>query len=499
MSVPIFTVEQSPTFKNCVLAYGHFNSVHPGHIRYLKKAASEGETLIVAILPDEDKGKERGYKFSQIERAEGLTAINIIDGIILLKDEEFSLGNLIKKLKPNFLFLGIEFEESKDPEIIEAISIMRKNKQSIYFHAGEIQYASTNLLENSESDIEEENKTKFRMACKRQNINKRSLIEYVDSFVNTKLLVIGDTIVDQYAGCEALGMSAEAPVLVVRELQKKNFIGGASIVASHIKALGAECNFLSVVGNDDNAKIIKEELSNQGIICELIEDSSRPTTFKKRYVVENQKLFRVSKLNDHFLSKSIENKFLEKLEEIAPNVSGIVVSDFAYGVITPKIISKIIKLSKKYDLKIFGDTQCSTQIGLITKFKEFTLLCPNEREARIALQDKESGLESISTKLLSVTKSNMLIMKLGGQGFVAFDPSLEGFTSQSFPALSANPVDVSGAGDSLLALMATALSTKIKFMDAAAWGCCMAAIAVENMGNKPISSSELKKLLHKFL
>ena len=90
-------------------------------------------------------------------------------------------------------------------------------------------------------------------------------------------------------------------------------------------------------------------------------------------------------------------------------------------------------------------------------------------------------------------------MKLGAQGFVAFDPSLRGITSQSFPSLSANPVDVSGAGDSLLALMATAISTKRKFMHAAALGCCMAAIAVENMGNKPIYSYQLKKYLDKFL
>ena len=99
--------------------------------------------------------------------------------------------------------------------------MMKKNNKSVQFHAGEVQYASTNLLENSESDIKEENKAKFRIACKKQNIDKRSLIEFVDSFANTKLLVLGDTILDQYAGCEALGMSAEAPVLVVRELQKE--------------------------------------------------------------------------------------------------------------------------------------------------------------------------------------------------------------------------------------------------------------------------------------
>ena len=294
-------------------------------------------------------------------------------------------------------------------------------------------------------------------------------------------------------------MSAEAPVLVVRELQKKNFIGGAAIVASHIKALGADCSFLSVLGKDHNSEIIKKELYEQGIICEFIEDQSRPTTFKKRYVVENQKLFRVSKLNDHLLDKSIEKKIIEKLEEIAPNVDGIVVSDFVYGVITPNIIKKIIELSKIYNFRIFGDIQCSSQVGLVTKFKNFTLLCPNEKEARIALQDKDSGLENLSKKLLSITNTEMLIMKLGAEGFIAFDPKTKGMTSQSFPALSANPVDVSGAGDSLLAVMATALSSKRVLMHASALASCMAAIAVENMGNKTINAKQLKDFLEKLL
>ena len=96
----------------------------------------------------------------------------------------------------------------------------------VQFHAGEVQYASTELLENSESYLQKNNKIKFKIACKKQNINKAELIKFIDSWSKTKLLVIGDSILDQYAGCEALGMSAEAPVLVVRELQKKTLLEG---------------------------------------------------------------------------------------------------------------------------------------------------------------------------------------------------------------------------------------------------------------------------------
>ena len=104
MSVQIFTVDNLPIKRNCVLAYGHFNSVHPGHIRYLKKAASQGEYLIVAILPDTNKGKKRSYKFSQIERSEGLTALNVVNGIILnINNEETpAVANLNPNVMPHW-------------------------------------------------------------------------------------------------------------------------------------------------------------------------------------------------------------------------------------------------------------------------------------------------------------------------------------------------------------------------------------------------------------
>ena len=147
------------------------------------------------------------------------------------------------------------------------------------------------------------------------------------------MVVVGDTIIDQYSACEALGMSAEAPVVVVKELENKNFIGGAAIVASHIKELGAKCHFLSVVGSDATAQYAREQLTKRGINQNLFEDPTRPTTFKKRYLVDNQKLFRVSRLEDHQISEEIEKMIIDTLDQLAPKVNGIVVSDFSYGLL----------------------------------------------------------------------------------------------------------------------------------------------------------------------
>ena len=150
---------------------------------------------------------------------------------------------------------------------------------------------------------------------------------------------------------------------------------------------------------------------------------------------------------------------------------------------------------------LFGDLQCSSQVGSVTKFKEYDLLCPNEREARIAMQDKELGLEALTQKLFKETNSKRIIMKLGADGFIAYEKnkSSNKMNSQSFPALATNPIDVSGAGDSLLSVMAVGLTCKESMMVSAAVGACRAAIAVDTIGNYPIGKEKLKEKVKQVL
>ena len=272
------------------------------------------------------------------------------------------------------------------------------------------------------------------------------------------------------------------------------------MVAAHITALGAQCDFISVVGADATAEHVRQELAIQGVGDGLSTDPSRPTTFKKRYVVENQKLFRVSRLEDHNLDSEVENQVIAQLQRLAPQSNGIVVSDFVYGVVTPRILEVVHKLAKEHNLLLFGDLQCSSQVGSVTRFKNFSLLCPNEREARLALQDKNSGLEKLNQRLLEITGCERLVMKLGSEGFIAYDREKDGLlSSQAFPALSVNPLDVAGAGDSLLALFSTGLASGQAMMPTAALACCMAALAVETMGNTPISAATLRSSLEETL
>ena len=471
-----------------VFCYGHFNLIHPGHLRYLQHAKTLANKLIVVIRSDEELDKDSFEQhFTENERAESLANLQIVDGVIILN--QLTLDKLVDIVKPSALVLGKEFEQKQPKYISSAISAVRKQGKTV-FHAGEAHYATSNLLHGNVLDIEKTSVDSFKVICKNHKLTLKTLQDRLNSFPNSKLLVIGDTIVDNYVACDAIGMSAEAPVLVVKELENREFLGGAAIVASHVRALGAQCHYISVVGEDSSSRMVAKVLEERGVSTDLLIDSSRPTTYKTRYMVENQKLFRVSRIKDHKISKNIEQEIINKLNKLAPDIDGIMVSDFVYGVITKNILDEITRLSKKFNIKLFGDLQCSSQVGKVTKFNDFDLITPTEKESRVALDDNESGVEWIANTLLKKTNSKNMLLKLGPDGFIAYSND-KLIQRQNFPALTVNPVDVTGAGDSLFAAMSVSLSSGASLMEASAIGTCMASLAVQEVGNVPITKSRL--------
>lgn len=481
---------------NTALCYGHFNLTHPGHIRYLQHAKSLSSRLIVAIKSDEELDKDSfGEHFSEIERAESIANLQIVDEVVVLN--EISLDQLIRLIRPNVLILGKEFESIQSKQIRLAIKAIKECGR-VVFHAGETHYANSSLLHDTAFNIESNNRDNFRKICKKHNITINSLQSRLEEISNLELLVVGDTIVDNYVACDAIGMSAEAPVLVVKELENREFIGGAAIVASHIRALGAKCHYISITGDDVLSVLVGNTLREQGVTVDLLIDSSRPTTYKTRYMVESQKLFRVSRIKEHQISKNIAQTVVEKITKVAHKIHGIVISDFVYGVITPDTLEAIVSIAKSHNIKLFGDLQCSSQAGKVTKFQGFDLITPTERESRIALDDNEGGLEWIANTLLHETQSKNMLVKLGSDGFIAYNNNLV-VKRQHFPALTIGPVDVTGAGDSLLAAMSTSITSGSDLMEASAIGTCMASLAVSEVGNTPIGKDRLATYIYDVL
>jgi rfaE bifunctional protein kinase chain/domain len=480
--------------KEAVVCFGHFNSIHPGHIRYFRAASQFGSNLVVALEGDIHFPQiDLPQVFSELERAQSVSALDMVSHVVILDCGR--LEDFVARHNAQAMVLGKEFEEKRFAKVTKAVTAFRANGGQVIFDAGETHYSSAALLYGSPTDLERGQWHQFAQAQKAQDVSMVDIFSAFNRGAAPRILVIGDTIVDRYVACDPLGMSSEAPVVVVKELEARDYVGGGGIVASHVAALGAECHYLSVAGDDENAEFIQAALIDAGVTSHQVVDKSRPTTFKIRYMVENQKLFRVSRLKEHSVNAEIEDELIEKIEEWAPEMGVILVSDFVYGVITPKILASLRRVSKKHDLSLLGDLQCSSQVGSVLKFQDFDLICPTEREARIALGNHDDGVEYVANLLAEKTAAKNLILKMGAEGFITYqrDDKNGTYLRQHFPALSANPVDVAGAGDAMISAIAVGVARGLSLMQASAFASCVSAIAVRTVGNLPINLDRVKQ------
>ena len=477
------------------LVFGHFNVIHPGHRRFLEHAKSQGGPLVVAVQGESTLSpSERDRYYPEQERADGVAALDLVDVVVPLG--EHSLSAIVDRVHPSVLLLGDEHENLPDPSITAAIERQRAFGGEVQFHAGEPRQATSDFLQFSPEDLEQTRFQQFRASCGRRGIKRAKLSKIVSNIANCSVLVIGDTIVDRYVACDPIGMSAEAPVIVVKELDSRQYVGGSGIVASNIRALGARVHYVSVVGEDQSGAFAAEHLRSLDVESDLIQDSSRPTTYKTRYMVENQKLFRVSRLKDHDIDKSIEDRVVKAIQGVAHEVDAIVVSDFVYGVVTPRVLEVVSEVQKSTGIVTLADLQCSSQVGNVGKFSNMSVLCPTEREARVALGSRSEGVEWVAVNLMGATMSRNLVLKLGQDGFVSYESSVDGFiVREHFPALSINPLDLTGAGDALLATLASGLAAGASFMESSALGAVVASIAVGTVGNQPVDVQAIDRVL----
>ena len=309
-----------------------------------------------------------------------------------------------------------------------------------------------------------------------------------------KVCVIGDVIVDEYIQCDPLGMSQEDPTIVVTPILTERFIGGAAIVAAHARSLGARSvDFVSVSGDDDEAQYVADELDSAGVRARLIRDHDRPTTLKQRYRAGNKTLLRVSRLRQHRISKALQQQALDHVRDSLDSADLVIFSDFNYGVLPQELVDEITGECHRRDVKIFADSQSSSQVGDVSRFRDATLLTPTEREARIALGNYEDGLVVIAEKLRERANAENILVTLGAEGILIHPKVTEKgqWLTDRLPALNTAPKDSAGAGDCLLVCTSMALALGRSIWESAYLGSLAAACQVGRTGNIPLSAAEL--------
>ena len=477
--------------KKTVFISGNFNLLHAGHIRLFLFAKELASNLIVAVSSDEIAG-ENAY-LSENFRLEAISSLSYINKSFIYRKP---INEIIKDIKPDFIVKGKEHENKYNEEE----EIIKNQGGKIIFNSGEIIFSANEFMKKEIININNsisKNIVYPKDFLKRNNIKKEKLISIVNSFSNLNIIVVGDIIIDEYIDCKPIGMSQEDPTVVVTPLNSKKFIGGAAIVAAHAAGLNANVDFISVTGKDSLCKYSKLELKKRNVKFHDFIDQNRPTTLKKRYRSMGKTLLRVSELHQSPVSNSIQNKIFNKISKLIVNCDMLIFSDFNYGCLPASLVSKIIKLCNEKNVIMSADSQSSSQTGDLNKFHNMILVTPTEREARITLRDNENGLIVLAENLRKKLNAKNILLKLGKNGVIIHEymGNKKIIKNEKIDALNTAPVDVAGAGDSMLVTASLALASKNNILEASILGSIAASFQVGKLGNIPLEAKELISFL----
>lgn len=470
-----------PEGKSIAFVSGNFNIVHPGHLRLLNFAADCADFLIVAINPD----SAPGALVSENLRLESIQAIECVDFAFILKEPS---DKFIARLQPDIVVKGKEHEQHFNPEQ----TIVESYGGKLLFSSGETRFSSLDLLRRELHEVIFSTIRKPADYLKRHAIDNGRLYDIVRRFSELSVVVIGDLIIDEYVTCDPLGLSREDPTIVVTPIKRDIFVGGAGIVAAHAKSLGANVNYLSIVGDDEAAKFASKTLAEYGVDTSLITDKSRPTTLKQRFRAEGKTLLRVSHLRHHDIGNELSKKILTKLSRIIKNTDMVIFSDFNYGCLPQHLVNDVVELCKRHHVPMVADSQSSSQIGDISRFQGMLLVTPTEHEARLAVRDQTSGLAILAESLHKKSDAKHVLVTLGAEGLLIYSPNDHNeLVIDQLPAFNAVPKDVSGGGDCLLICTSLALAVGASIWESAFLGSIAAACHVGRIGNLPLSITEV--------
>lgn len=252
----------------------------------------------------------------------------------------------------------------------------------------------------------------------------------------------------------------------------------------------------SVTGNDPAGRYAHQLLDQYGVKFICPEDPGRPTTVKQRFRCNGKTVFRVSHLRSDSISREIQSALIDCLTQFCEETDVLIFSDFNYGVVSEAFFKACKHLNWKRDCIQVADSQTSSQIGDLSKYKDLTSIYATEHEARVSLKDKDSGLVVLANDLLTQSRANNLYLKLGADGVLLLAPrELRSNRPEMIPALGRTVLDTAGAGDSFLAGSALSAAAGADPIEAAIIGSLTAAIQVARVGNRPVNAAELNSLI----
>jgi D-beta-D-heptose 7-phosphate kinase/D-beta-D-heptose 1-phosphate adenosyltransferase len=305
------------------------------------------------------------------------------------------------------------------------------------------------------------------------------------NFKKTRILVIGDLILDRYIWGKVSRISPEAPVPVVEVTDDNFMLGGAANVANNIIALGGKVTMAGVAGKDRAGEVLRKLLDDRDIRCAVFEDS-RPTTIKTRVIAHNQQVVRFDREDKNRLSGRVMGEITAFLKRAVHEHDAVIISDYRKGVVSRELIHGILKSAKAQNKLLAVDPK----VGHFHYYKGVSLITPNIMEASqgsgVEIRDEASLIKAGRTLMRKLSCGAVLVTR-GEEGMSLFEK--ERITH--IPTVARHVYDVTGAGDTVVATFTLAYASGASMQEAAVIANHAAGIVVGEVGTAVVTPEKL--------
>ncbi len=484
-----------------VQCHGCFDIVHPGHIRHLRQAKGQGDILLVSITSDAAWTKARGQPLIPEDlRAENLAELDCVDWVYI--DPHSTAAEVLESIRPDVYIKGREYETNPDPRFLAERETVERHGGRVVFSSGDVVFSSTALIGSLEHSADPYH-ARLAQLLARPELDGSALTSLVSAFRGKRLLVLGETIIDEYILCDKPEVASESPVMTLRPLERRAYDGGAAVIARHLAALGAKPTLLTGLPVSPEAQALSHRLRAEGIVVRSVRTQGSVAR-KQRFLVGTQKVMKLNMLEPALLDASTRDELVDEAVAAAEGCCGAIIADFGNGLLSPGMIARLCPAlrAKVGPGGILAGDVSGRRSGL-THFRGMDLLCPSEAEMREAFRLFDESVSAVVARLLDETHTHAALATMGTDGLIGFerraglaDSHADALTSrlrsEHVPALCGHAVDPLGCGDALLATATLALCAGANLLAASFLGSIAAACQAQRLGNNPVSSTDLR-------
>jgi len=483
--------------KTVVHCHGVFDLLHPGHIRHFEAAKREGDVLVVTVTQDKYVVKGPGHPvFNEQLRAESVAALQDVDYVAI--NEWATAVETIRHIKPDVYCKGSDYTDVKEDltgKIKDEEEAIKSVGGRIHF-TEEITFSSTKLI-NVHFDVLPNEAREFIDEI-RDKYTPSDIINRLQNLQNMRVLVIGDTIIDEYHYCKPLGKSPKENLIPARYLSNETFAGGILAIANHVAGFCNEVEVVTCLGEVNGYGDFILANLRPNVKSKFFYQPDSTTIVKRRFIETDllKKLFEVQFLNGHRLNGSLEEDICQYLALDVANYDLVIVGDYGHGFMGKKIIDVLCEKAKF--LAVNAQTN-SANIGfnLITKYPRSNYFCIDEPEIRLATHDNFSSLDVVVNKVAKELQCHRAVVTQGHLGSLVYNQN-NGVIE--VPAFSREVVDRVGAGDAFLSVTSLCVAAGLPDELIGFIGNAAGALAIRIVGNRsPVEPVSLFKYIRTLL